>query len=190
VYFQVVAKRVVTKDRPVPRHWEYYPYWAPGRDSGAAERLAQFAAQSGYEAAILQSASVEMLEASARKIVERQDVESMPAIRYLPGERVARADARPEHKVETAFYPSPALDPYDEGPDKSELDRRRLELELSAGGDVTTGWLGHTYLVALPGRMEILSAWLRLRERVERGELGGNADGARDGKKQGQDGAA
>jgi hypothetical protein len=190
VFFQVVARRVVTRNGTPPRHWEYYPYWAPGRDGGAAERLAQFAAQSGHEAAILQATTVELLEASARAIVEREDLASMPALRYVPGEHAARAGARPEHQVETVFLPPPALDPYDEGPDKAELDRRRLELELSPAGDVTVAGLGRHDLLALPGRMDVLSAWLRLRERVERNELGGPADGVRDGPQQGRQGAA
>jgi hypothetical protein len=189
VFYQVVARRVVTRNGTPPRHWEYYPYWAPGRDGGAAERLARFAAQSGHEAAILQATTVALLEASARSIVERQDVASMPALRYLPGERIGSVGARPEHQVDTVFSPSPALDPYDEGPDKSELDRRRLELELSPTGDVTTR-LGHNDPIALPGRMAVLSAWLRLRERVERREMGGPADGAHDGTPHGREGVA
>ncbi|MGZ3677660.1 MAG: hypothetical protein ACXWQR_03720 [Ktedonobacterales bacterium] len=71
--------------------WDYYPYWSPVRDKHAATRLATYAAQSGYEAAILQSVSAEMLQNIARNVVEQQDTRHLPQSRYLPGARVATA---------------------------------------------------------------------------------------------------
>ena len=64
MYYQVVARALTP-----PAGWEYYPYWAPGNDLEAAERLAHYAAQSGYEAAILQAEQMEKLEEVARGVI-------------------------------------------------------------------------------------------------------------------------
>jgi hypothetical protein len=177
MHYQVVARPVAAGADLAPTSWEYYPYWAPGLDRGAAERLAVYAAQNGREAAILQGSSVEILATIARQIVMRQETQQVPALRYVPGARVARSDGWAEHEVETVLCLSPDLDPYDEGPGRLELDQRRLELEFGGGGDVTRGGRRRFELVRLPQRMDVLSAWLRLRASVECARLGGIADG-------------
>src|SRR5690349_10470510 len=133
MHYQVVAKSGEPSGA-----WDYYPYWAPVREKSAAERLASYAAQSGYEAAILQSVTPQMLEYVAVRVVERQDTDLLPSLRYLPGAPAARANGngRQQRAVETAFRPSPVLDPYAEGADKTELDVRRLDAELGPGGDI------------------------------------------------------
>lgn len=178
MHYQVVARAIVEDADLATANWEYYPYWAPGLDQTAAQHLAVYAAQNGREAAILQGATAETLAAIARRIVEHQEVQLVPALRYMPSVRVARTDGWAEHEVETVLCLSPDLDPYDEGPGRAELDQRRLELELGAGGDVTRGRRQRFERVQLPRRMEILSAWLQLRRRVVRGQVGGVADGA------------
>lgn len=173
MHYQVVARSVASSG-----NWEYYPYWAPVREKGAAERLAGYAAQSGYEAAILQSVRLEMLENLASRVVERQETELLPSLRYLPGGSPAgRASGKRKRAVEMTFRPSPALDPYVEGTDKAELDVRRLNAELGAGGDILAQGSVRPYL-SLPLRMDIISAWLHLRERVMSGTVGGASDGA------------
>lgn len=170
--YQVVAKPCVPSAR-----WEYYPYWAPVRDKAAAERLASYAAQSGYEAAILHSVTAEMLEQIARRVVERQDTHLLPALRYMPGTRVAATTGRQEHAVETALHLTETLDPYAEGPDKAALDSRRLTLEMGPGGDVITTGTGLSRRLSFPQRMDIISSWLDLRKRAVAGEIGGAMDG-------------
>jgi hypothetical protein len=175
MYYQVVAKSGEPSGT-----WEYYPYWAPVREKGAAERLASYAAQSGYEAAILQSVTAQMLEYVAVRVVERQDTDLLPSLRYLPGTPAARTSTRQQHAVETTFRPSWVMDPYAEGVDKAELDARRLDAELGPGGDIlqqTTTTRRHS---PLPMRMDIISAWLRLREKVMSGAVGGISDGVAD----------
>jgi hypothetical protein len=165
--------QVVTRSAEPSGGWGYYPYWAPVREKAAAERLAGYAAQSGYEAAILQSVTPELLEDLARRVVERQETELLPSLRYLPA---SRASGRLQRTVEMTFRPSPALDPYVEGTDKAALDARRLSVELGAGGDI----LAHGPAQPdpfLPLRMDVISTWLRLRERVISGEVGGLGDG-------------
>lgn len=178
MYYQVVARSVSGDAEQAPTYWEYYPYWAPGLERAAAERLAVYAAQNGREAAILQGSTVELLELIARPIVERQDAQLIPALRYVPGARIARTDGWAEHQVETVLHLSPELDPYDEGPSRFELDRCRLEVELGPGGDITRDAGRRFDSVELPRRMDVLSAWLRLHECVECGLLGGPDDGA------------
>jgi hypothetical protein len=172
MHYQVVARSVESSG-----NWEYYPYWAPVREKGAAERLAGYAAQSGYEAAILQSVALGMLEDLASRIVERQETELLPSLRYLPGSPAGRASGRQKRPIEMTFSPPPVLDPYVEGTDKAELDVRRLNVELGAGGDVLAYGNVQPYL-SLPLRMDIISAWLHLRERVMSGGVGGVGDGA------------
>jgi hypothetical protein len=120
-----------------------------------------------------------MLETIARQVVERQHDELIPALRYLPGAKAAIAGGRAEHNVEVVLCAPLTLDPYVEGPDKSAMDKRRLELELGAGGDVTAGSQGYHYSAALPRRMDVLSAWLRLHRRMVLRQVGGATDGAR-----------
>ena len=177
MHYQVVAKSGETSGA-----WDYYPYWAPVREKSAAERLASYAAQSGYEAAILQSVTPQMLEYVAIRVVERQDIDLLPSLRYLPGAPAARANGsgRPQRAVETAFQPSPVLDPYAEGTDKTELDARRLEAELGPGGDILQQKVIILRHPTLPLRMDIISAWLRLREKVIAGAIGGDSDGQAD----------
>lgn len=160
--------------------WEYYPYWAPVRDKDAATRLATYAAQTGYEAAILQSVTAEMLQIIARGVVERQDAHLLPALRYLPGARVATASGHREHGVETGFHVNEGLDPYLEGPDKAEFDSRRLNIEMGPGGDVIHRAGGRHQHISLPRRMDVLQTWLSLRRRLLSGQAGGPKDGAED----------
>jgi hypothetical protein len=174
MHYQVVAKSDETSGA-----WDYYPYWAPVREKSAAERLASYAAQSGYEAAILQSVTPQMLEYVAIRVVERQDTGLLPSLRYLPGAPAARANGsgRQKRAVETSFRPSPVLDPYAEGADKAELDARRLDAELGPGGDILQQRATARRHPTLPLRMDIISAWLRLREKVIIGTVGGESDG-------------
>lgn len=173
MHYQVVARPSTPAGR-----WDYYPYWAPVRDKYAATRLASYAAQTGHEAAILQSVTAEMLQTIAHAMVDRQDTNLLPALRYLPGARVATASGRREHGVEMQLQLTEGLDPYVEGPDKAELDRRRLTLEMGSGGDVLqgSGWQpGH---IALPRRMDVLRSWIGLRRRLLQGQIGNAMDGA------------
>lgn len=172
MHYQVVARPC----KPAAA-WDYYPYWAPLRDKDAATRLATYAAQTGCEAAILQSVTAEMLQHIARGVVDRQDTQLLPALRYLPGAQVATASGRRKHSVETVFQTSEGLDPYREGPAKLELDGRRLNIEMGRGGDVTqqSGWRQH---IAIPCRMDLLHNWMDLRRRLLQGQLGGSLDGA------------
>ncbi len=157
--------------------WEYYPYWAPVREKDAAERLAGYAAQSGYEAAILQAVTPEALKSLAYRVVERHETELLPALRYLPESAAGRASGRQNRAAHQTFRPIPALDPSLEGYDTAELDRRRLRAELGPGGDVLACGTRQPD-ASLPMRMDVISTWLRLRERVLSGALGGGSDGA------------
>lgn len=177
MHYQVVAK----SGEPAGA-WDYYPYWAPVREKGAAERLASYAAQSGYEAAILQSVTPQMLEYVAVRVVERQDTDLLPSLRYLPGTPAVRTNGRQQRAVETAFRPSPVLDPYANGADKAELDARRLDAELGPGGDILREGIAMRRRPSLPLRMDIISAWLRLREKVITGAVGGDNDGMAGGE--------
>lgn len=177
--------QVVAKSGEPSSSWDYYPYWAPVREKSAAERLASYAAQSGYEAAILQSVTPQMLEYVAVRVVERQDTALLPSLRYLPGAPAARMSGRQQRAVETAFRPSPVLDPYTEGVDKVELDARRLDAELGPGGDILRQRTTIRRYPSLPLRMDIISAWLRLREKVLIGVIGGDSDGLADGDVEG-----
>lgn len=172
MHYQVMARSSESSGS-----WEYYPYWAPIREKSAAERLATYAAQSGCEAAILQSVTIEMLENLASRVAERQEVDLLPSLRYLPGSPTAQASHRRQCTVEMPFVPSPVLDPYIESIDKAELDVCRLNMELGPGGDILTR---NTVQPGsrLPLRMDILSVWLRLREKVISGKLGSQSDGA------------
>lgn len=176
MHYQVVARTCIPSGP-----WEYYPYWAPVRDRDAAMRLASYAAKTGYEAAILQSVTVEMLQQIAHGVVERQDTHLLPALRYLPGTRVATASRHREHGVETAFHLSDALDPYGDGPDKAALDGRRLNLEMGPGGDILLCADWQHQPISLPRRMDVLRVWMNLRQRLLGGQLGGPTDGAHDG---------
>ena len=122
VHYQVVARPATAG-----AVWDYYPYWAPSRDRDDTERLAYFAAQTGYEAVILECVTAERLESVARAVVERQETSFLPALRYLPATGMLLEKGRAEHEVVTTWQPEPTLDPYAEGADKGEADARRLE---------------------------------------------------------------
>jgi len=66
------------------------------------------------------------------------------------------------------------VDPYVEGPDKAVLDARRSVIEQGPGGDVLGA---QPVSLSFPLRMDVLGTWLRLRERVITGQIGGGADG-------------
>lgn len=171
--YQVVARSRL----PSAGDWEYFPYLAPCRDKATAERLARYAAHSGYEAAILQSVSMEMLAHIARAVVEHHDDLLLPKLRYMPG---AAAETMVTHGQDYGAS-EPRLhapvDPYAEGPDKSVLDARRSAIEQGPGGDVLSA---QPVSLSFPLRMDVLGAWLRLRECVIMGQLGGDADGQGD----------
>jgi hypothetical protein len=171
MYYQVVAR---SGERSV--RWEYYPYWAPVRERDAAERLAGYAAQSGYEAAILQGMTLKVLKDLAYRVVEQQETEHLPSLRYLPGSRVEQANGRKKRAVETLFRSSSKPDLYAEDNGKAELDERRLKAELGPGGDILARGTIQPH-APLPLRMDVVSAWLRLRERVVCGKVGGIYDG-------------
>lgn len=173
--YQVVARSRL----PSGGGWEYFPYLAPCRDKATAERLARYAAQRGYEAAILQSVTVEMLAHIARAVVEQQDELLLPGLRYMPGAAEEKIVTQGQYKGDGGsrlLAPlDPSLDPYAEGADKAVLDARRTLIERGPGGDV----LGAQHdSLSFPLRMDVLGAWLRLRERVISGQVGGDADGA------------
>jgi hypothetical protein len=172
MHYQVVARR-----RTAGAGWEYYPYWSPVHDGEAAERLAHYAVRGGYEAAIVQGATIELLEQLARRVVECQDSQALPALRYLPGARTAYASGRQEYLVETALTPSLALNPYTGGPERAELDRRRLSLEMGPGGDITRAAEWRPQPVSLSVPIGVLRVWIRLHNTVQGGEIGGAHDG-------------
>jgi hypothetical protein len=171
MHYQVVARA----NTPAGA-WDYYPYWAPVRDKDAATRLASYAAQTGCEAAILQSVTAEMLQHIAHGVVERQDAQLLPALRYLPGAQVATASGHRRHRVETEIQATGEPDPYVDGLYKIELDGRRLTIEMGCGGDVTQqpGWHSN---ISIPCRMDLLRTWMGLRRRLLHGQLGGPLDG-------------
>ncbi|HEY7975383.1 MAG TPA: hypothetical protein VID72_08585 [Ktedonobacterales bacterium] len=169
--------QVVAKSSGASAGWEYYPYWSPLREKESAERLASYAAQCGYEAAIIQSVTPEMLLRLAHGVVERQDTRLLPALRYLPGSRVATTTSHREYHVETAFRPLEGLNPYVDGSDKSEWDARRLKLEMGPGGDVVARDDWRPQPISLPMRMGVLHAWLSLRQRLLQEQVGGPLDG-------------
>lgn len=173
MHYQVVARSCVPAGA-----WDYYPYWAPVRDKGAATRLATYAAQSGYEAAILQSVTVDMLQNIARSVVEQQDTRLLPSARYLPGTRVPTASGWREQNLSAEVQPLEGGHPHLEQPNKTVLDARRLNLEHGPGGDVTlrSGWQHQQ--IAFPRRMDVLRAWMQLRERLLQGQVGNALDGA------------
>lgn len=176
MHYQVVARSYEPEGA-----WEYYPYWAPVRDKEAAMRLANYAAQDGYEAAILQSVTVEMLQNIARGVVDRQDVQLLPALRYLPGAQVATAFGHRTHSVQAEFQISEEIDPYADSSVKAELDDRRLTIEMGLGGDVTleADWRAR---IEFPCRMDLLRSWMSLRQRLLQGQVGGSLDGAAAGE--------
>ncbi|MGZ3673855.1 MAG: hypothetical protein ACXVCO_06055, partial [Ktedonobacterales bacterium] len=57
---------------------------------------------------------------------------------------------------------------------------RRLDLERGPGGDVThrAGW--QPQQISFPRRMDVLRAWMRLRQRLLQGQIGDAQDGAPD----------
>lgn len=180
MHYQVIARSCVPSGT-----WDYYPYWAPGRDKEAATRLANYAAQTGYEATILQSITVEMLQHIARNIVEHQDTSLLPSVRYLPGAGVATASAWRRQNVDTEVQPLEedsrrVAEPNFAGPNKVVLDARRLSLEQGPGGDVTlrAGW--QPQQVSFPRQMDVLRAWMHLRRRLLQGQVGNALDGAPD----------
>lgn len=171
--YQVVARSRL----PSTGGWDYFPYLAPCRDKSTAERLARYAAQSGYEAAILQSVTMEMLAHIARAIVEQQDEFLLPKLRYMPEAVEETTVTQGQYTSESGPHILSPLEPYVEGPDKAVLDARRSVMERGPGGDV----LGtQPDSLSFPLRMDVLGAWLRLRERVLTGQIGGNADGQSD----------
>lgn len=175
MHYQVVARSCVPAGA-----WDYYPYWAPVRDKGAATRLATYAAQSGYEAAILQSVTADMLQNIARSVVDRQDIRLLPSSRYLPGARVPTASGWHEQTVSTQAQQYEGGNSLLEQPNKTVLDARRLHLEHGPGGDVTlrAGW--QPQQIAFPRRMDVLRAWMQLRRRLLQGQVGDALDGSQE----------
>lgn len=169
--------QVVARPHEQGEAWDYYPYWAPVRDREAAIRLANYAAQDGYEAAILQSVTIEMLRKISHGVVDRQDHELLPALRFLPGAAIATAFGHRTHSVHAEFQFSEGFDPYVDDSVKAELDERRLTMEMGLGGDVTlqAEWRQR---MTLPFRMDLLRSWLSLRQRLLQGQVGGALDGA------------
>jgi hypothetical protein len=61
------------------------------------------------------------------------------------------------------------------------LDAERDRMEAGPGGDLDAGErLSRTGRTYVPGLKRTVSTWLRLYERVQRGELGGALDGVAD----------
>jgi hypothetical protein len=168
--YQVVARPCIPAGT-----WDYYPYWAPMRDKAAATRLATYAARTGCEAVILQSVTVEMLQHIACGVVERQDAQLLPAIRYLPAVQVAAAQGQPQHRASAASQRE-WLEPFEAGSHTIQLDGRRLNIEMGPGGDVTQRpeWRSH---ISIPCRTDLLHRWMSMRRRLLRGLIGGPLDG-------------
>ncbi len=175
MHYQVVARSCAPTGA-----WDYYPYWAPVRDKDAATRLATYAAQSGYEAAILQSVTADMLQDIGRSVVDRQDARLLPQLRYLPGTRVAAASGWREQSVDTEVHRLEAGNLHIDGPNKAVLDARRLHVEQGPGGDVTLrpGW--QQQQISFPLRMDVLRTWMHLRQRLLQGQVGTVLDGGPD----------
>ena len=171
MHYQVVTRLCTSAGA-----WDYYPYWSPVRDKAAATLLAAYAAQSGREAAILQSVTAEMLQQIARGVVDRQDADLLPAIRYLPAAWAATATGHQKHGVGGTDAQHEWLAPYEAGPNKIQLDGRRLNIEMGPGGDVTQlpEWRPH---ISIPCRMDLLHSWMSMRRRLLRGLIGGPQDG-------------
>lgn len=174
--YQVVARTCL----PHVGKWDYFPYLVPSRDKAAAERLARYAAQNGCEAAVLQSVTIEMVVCIARALVERQDESLLPTLRYKPGVRQGEAELRLGPALDLRFSVSISPDPYFGGPDKAALDARRLFMEMGPGGDVDAGGSRRGQRLSFPQRLDVVGTWLRLRERVVLGQMGGPGDGADD----------
>jgi hypothetical protein len=149
-------------------------------ERSAAERLAAYAAQCGFEAAILQSPTSEILLSIAQAVVDRQDTHWLPTLRYLPADYGARAATRIEGEAKAAPQATELRAAYqqDAAPDQTLLDARRLALELGPGGDVGAGEGLRTRDLSFPHRMDVLRVWLRLHQAVQSGRIGGNEDGA------------
>jgi hypothetical protein len=122
---------------------------------------------------------MEMLMNIACAVVKRQDERLLPTLRYLPIARVGTTSQPQELDHDLEVTTPATLDPYCEGPAKAELDERRFLLEMGVGGDVDEGDRGRGQQPSFPQRIEVVGVWLRLRERVVLGKLGGNADGMR-----------
>lgn len=175
MHYQVVARPCNSVGA-----WDYYPYWSPVRDKAAATRLAAYGAQSGRETAILQSVTAEMLQHIARGVVDRQDDDLLPAIRYLPAAQLSAASAHQPSGMGVASHYE-WLEPYEAGPSKILLDGRRLNIEMGPGGDVThrAGWQPQ---ISIPCRMDLLRSWMSMRRRLLQELVGGPQDGARTGE--------
>lgn len=172
MYYQVVVRQPAGT-------WDYYPYWAPERDRHAATRLAAYAAQTGCEAAILQSVTAEMLQLIGRGVVNRQDSQLLPTHRFLPTARMA-APGHQWHGATMEFQAElqeATWEPGSGAANTIELDGRRLNIERGPGGDVTKlpSWQP---LVSIPCRLDLLRSWMDMRRRLLRGLLGGPQDGA------------
>jgi hypothetical protein len=77
-----------------------------------------------------------------------------------------------------ALHRAPHAVPFEAMRDADDVETPGWQLEQGSGGDIDADgrlWRSHPHL---PERAEVLSAWLRLHERVHRGEVGGAADGA------------
>lgn len=175
MHYQVVARSCAPSGT-----WDYYPYWAPVRDKDAATRLATYAAQTGYEAAILQGVTADKLQSIARSVVEHQDTQLVPQLRYLPSASVATAFAWRRQNVDTEVHGLEEENRYLAEPNKAVLDARRLSLEHGPGGDVTlrSGW--QPQQISFPRQMDVLRAWMHLRRRLLQGQVGDALDGAPD----------
>lgn len=172
MHYQVVARSCVSSGT-----WSYYPCWAPGRDESTAERLALHASQHGYEAAIIHSVTLEMLEAIASRVVERQDTQLLPATRFLPRPDGSGTSELHVSGMEATLLTFGVTDAQTGEHARSALDKRRLELELGSGGDVTKAGSWRPGRPMLPHRMDVISAWLGMRARMLQGRVGGPADG-------------
>ncbi len=175
MHYQVVARSCVPTGA-----WDYYPYWAPVRDRNAATRLATYAAQSGYEAAILQSVTSDMLQDIASSVVDRQDARLLPQLRYLPGTRVAAASGWREQSLGAEIQRLDAGNLYLDEPNKAVLDARRLNFEQGPGGDVTLRPEWQPQQISFPLRMDVLRTWMHLRQRLLQGQVGTALDGGPD----------
>ncbi len=175
MHYQVVARSCVPAGA-----WDYYPYWAPVRDRDAATRLATYAAQSGYEAAILQSVTSDMLQSIASSVVDRQDARLLPQLRYLPGTRVAASSGWREQSVDADVQRLGAGNRHLDEPNKVALDARRLNLEHGPGGDVTLRPEWRPQQISFPLRMDVLRNWMHLRQRLLQGQVGTALDGVPD----------
>lgn len=178
--YQVVAKSPIP-----PEQWDYYPCWWPMDDESEARQWVEECVSHGYEAAVLRARSFHRLAELAEALIEWQDTRVLPSVRYTPGDSIVPRDEGLEREATESTLASPnqvygewrRAGEHPSMRREDDLDALRWRLERGSGGDVDSAgglWRQHPHF---PERMDVLSAWLRLRERTHSSALGGRHDG-------------